>query len=106
MKKPPERVVFLYTNFLNSISRIMKIVSLNPIFEGVKQDSKIVYEKILCIECKTKIKHEVLVDISHNDCSDPNISFYSNYRILRCLNCESISYQTKSHDSYDVDPVG
>jgi len=99
-------VVFLYTNFLNSISRIMKIVSLNPIFEGVKQDSKIVYEKILCIECKTKIKHEVLVDISHNDCSDPNISFYSNYRILRCLNCESISYQTKSHDSYDVDPVG
>ena len=56
----------------------MKIVSLNPIFEGVKQDSKIVYEKILCIECKTKIKHEVLVDISHNDCSDPNISFYYN----------------------------
>ena len=67
---------------------------------------KLLEEKVLCIDCKTRIKHEVLADIPQHDTSDPNISFYNNYRILRCLNCESISYQTKSHDSYDVDAIG
>lgn len=80
-------------------------IILSPKFnEKIKHS--ICYEKILCIECKTQIKHEVLADISQNNHSDPNISFYNNYRILKCLNCESISYQTKSHDSYDVDTIG
>lgn len=84
----------------------MKIISLDSIFKDVKADEKSIFKKILCIQCKTKIKHVVLVDVSIDDCSDPNISFYNNYQILRCINCETISYQTKTYDSYDVDPIG
>lgn len=84
----------------------MKIVSLNPIFATAKADSQTIFKKVLCIECKTKIKHEILIDIAESDFTHNPIDYYLNYRILRCINCNSITYQTKTLCSEDVYQVG
>ncbi|WP_228140685.1 DUF4145 domain-containing protein [Acinetobacter sp. TGL-Y2] len=85
---------------------MMKLNTLNPIFQDSVSKNKIVYKKVLCIECKTHIKHEVLVDISEYDQTHSPIEFYLNYRILKCINCETITYQTKNLCSEDVYQVG
>ena len=54
-------------------------------------------ETCLCIKCKTYLKHEVLTDIYHSyDEYDGILTMYYNHRILRCINCDSISYQNKT----------
>lgn len=84
----------------------MKLNTLNPIFQDPLSKHKIVHKKVLCIECKTHIKHEVLVDISEYDETHSPIDFHLNYRILKCINCGTISYQTKNLSSEDVYPIG
>ena len=63
----------------------MKLNTLNPIFQDPLSKHKIVHKKVLCIECKTHIKHEVLVDISEYDETHSPIDFHLNYRILKIV---------------------
>lgn len=84
----------------------MKLNTLNPIFQDSEFKNTIAHKKVLCIKCKTLIKHEVLVDISDSDFNHSPIDFYFNYRILKCINCGTISYQTKTLYSEDVYQIG
>lgn len=64
-------------------------------------------ETCLCIKCKTYLKHEVLTDIYHSyDEYDGILTMYYNHRILRCINCDSISYQNKTVNSEEVYQIG
>lgn len=80
----------------------MEIKNISPILKKDKICENQILKKILCIECKTLIKHELLVEVSKVDSDDDN----SYYRILKCINCDSITYQTKRFCDYDVYQIG
>ncbi|SEM09460.1 DUF4145 domain-containing protein [Acinetobacter sp. DSM 11652] len=81
-------------------------ISIPQSLEGkITQTNNI--EICLCIGCKTYLKHEVLVDIYHtHDEYDGILTMYYNHRILRCINCDLISYQDKTVNSEYVDQIG
>lgn len=84
----------------------MKINSISPFLTRDKINEIQKFKKILCIECKTTIKHELLVEVSNSESDDDHVSYYSYYRILKCINCESITYQTKAFCSEDIYQIG
>ena len=81
-------------------------ISISSTLEG-----KIKYfqntKSCLCIKCRMHIKHEVLTDIYHTyNEYDGILTMFYNHRILRCINCDSISYQNKTVNSEDVFQIG
>lgn len=67
---------------------------------------KNLYESFLCIQCKTNIRHEVLVDISYSKDEADILTLYYNHKILCCINCDSITYKNKTVNSEDVYQIG
>ncbi|WP_252151805.1 DUF4145 domain-containing protein [Acinetobacter sp. ANC 4862] len=80
-------------------------VALTPKLEK-KITSNEIYEHCLCIECKTNIRHEILVDIAYSKHEADILSLYFNHKILRCINCDSITYQDKIVNSEEVFQIG
>ncbi|MDN5513478.1 MAG: DUF4145 domain-containing protein [Acinetobacter sp.] len=86
-------------------------MNIKSLLVSSKLEGKIEYvqniEIILCTKCRTYIKHEVLTDIYHTyDEYDGILTMFYNHRILRCINCDSISYQDKTVNSEEVDQIG
>ncbi|MNY93313.1 hypothetical protein D3C78_97230 [compost metagenome] len=56
---------------------------------------------IFCLHCKTEIKHEFLIGLeTQKNTEDDN--YYSEYDLLRCINCESITYRTDHYTADDM----
>lgn len=63
--------------------------------------------KVLCSSCKNDTKHKVLTSI-HEEGADPWDEYYTfqwdtDYEIIQCLGCESVSFRSYSVDSENYD---
>lgn len=56
---------------------------------------------IYCLHCKSEIKHEFLIGLETTESSDEE-NYYAEYDLLRCINCESITYRTDHYTSDDM----
>lgn len=77
-------------------------------FEQNKTLDKVV--KIICSSCKNTTKHKVLTSINEKG-SDPWEEHYSfqwntDYEIIQCLGCETVSFRSASINSEDEDYDG
>ncbi|MFW1970483.1 hypothetical protein ACNPQJ_02795, partial [Acinetobacter bereziniae] len=56
---------------------------------------------IYCLHCKIEIKHEFLVSLEtqNGNIDDP---LYSEFDLLRCINCDSLTYKTLHYTNDDV----
>ncbi|MFW1755461.1 hypothetical protein ACG9H7_14405, partial [Acinetobacter wanghuae] len=58
----------------------------------VRNETKDLFH-IYCLHCKSEIKHEVLIGLETQQSTDDE-NYYAEYGLLRCINCESITYRT------------
>lgn len=56
---------------------------------------------IYCLHCKGEIKHEFLIGLETQEITEEE-NYYAEYDLLRCINCESITYKTDHYTSDDV----
>lgn len=56
---------------------------------------------IYCLDCKSEIKHEFLIKLETQKSNDDD-TYYGEYELLRCINCDSITYKTDLYTSDDV----
>ncbi|MDH0836235.1 DUF4145 domain-containing protein [Acinetobacter johnsonii] len=72
---------------------------------NVEANKTEIFDQCLCVKCKIEIKQSVIVNIAdsedHGECT-----LYKNYKILRCINCESITYKNEVVNSEEVFQIG
>ncbi|MDQ9818412.1 DUF4145 domain-containing protein [Acinetobacter bereziniae] len=56
---------------------------------------------IYCLECKTEIKHEFLIGLEAQK-PIPYDILYSEYELLKCINCDSITFRVDQFTADDV----
>ena len=56
---------------------------------------------IYCLHCKSEIKHEFLIGLETTQSTEDE-NYYAEYDLLRCINCESITYRTDHYTSDDM----
>lgn len=56
---------------------------------------------IYCLNCKTEIKHEFLIGLETQEIYDEE-NYYSEHDLLRCINCESITYRIDTYSDGDM----
>ncbi len=63
--------------------------------------------QIICKECKRETAHKIIVcydENSEEDCGGGNyVSWHNSSRIIQCLGCETVSFNTVSSFSEDMD---
>ena len=57
--------------------------------------------KVFCLTCGGEIKHKILIELSKTE-EDKYDKLYSEYSLLECINCESITYRTDYYTSEDM----
>lgn len=66
----------------------------------VRNETKDLFH-IYCLHCKSEIKHEFLIGLETQQSTDDE-NYYAEYDLLRCINCESITYRTDHYTSDDM----
>lgn len=59
---------------------------------------------IYCLHCKSEIKHEFLVGLETNESTEDD-NYYAEHDLLKCINCDSITYRTDFYSTYDMEEV-
>jgi hypothetical protein len=67
--------------------------------------------KVLCSSCKNDTKHKVLTSINEKGIDALDNDYYdykwhTDYEIIQCLGCESVTFRTRSTNSADYDFKG
>lgn len=63
---------------------------------------KEVFDQCLCIKCKIEIKQN---NIEHSE-NYGEITIFKSYKILKCINCDSITYKNEIVNSEEVYQIG
>lgn len=56
---------------------------------------------VYCLHCKTEIKHEFLVSLETKKDTTYE-TLYSEFDLLRCINCDSLTYRTMHYTDDDI----
>jgi Domain of unknown function (DUF4145) len=71
---------------------------------GATKDKQL---KVLCQTCKNRTKHKVITSLNQVGSEDMGYDdvyhWESDYEIIQCLGCESISFRSENSNSEDVD---
>ena len=64
-----------------------------------------IFDQCLCIKCKIEIKQNVIVNLANIE-DYGEFQLYNNYKILKCINCDSITYKNEVINSEEVFQIG
>lgn len=64
-----------------------------------------IFDQCLCIKCKIEIKQNVIVNLANIE-DYGEFQLYNNYKILKCINCDSITYKNEVVNSEEVFQIG
>lgn len=64
-----------------------------------------IFDQCLCVKCKIEIKQSVIVNIIHSE-DYGEFQLYKNNKILKCINCDSITYKNEVVNSEEVYQIG
>ncbi len=61
------------------------------------------FQKCLCLTCKVETKHEILVKIiKHIIYEHKYLRFYESYQLIKCINCDDISFYKEKWNPDDI----
>src|SRR5690606_31931570 len=92
---------FFYDNLYNG--KNMKIVVDNSCSVQVSEPE--IFDQCLCIKCKIDIKQNIIVNITDSE-DYGEFQLYKNYKVLKCINCGSITYKKEIINSEEVFQIG
>lgn len=72
---------------------------------NVEANKNEIFDKCLCVKCKIEIKQSVIVNIMDTE-EHVEYRLFKNYKILKCINCESITYKNEFVNSEDFFQIG
>ena len=72
---------------------------------NVEANKTEIFDQCLCVKCKIEIKQNVIVNIVNSE-DYGDFQLYKNYKILKCINCDSITYKNEVVNSEEVFQVG
>src|SRR5690606_34375441 len=64
-----------------------------------------IFDQCLCIKCKIDIKQNIIVNITDSE-DYGEFQLYKNYKVLKCINCGSITYKKEIINSEEVFQIG
>ncbi|MEN8369051.1 DUF4145 domain-containing protein [Acinetobacter bereziniae] len=72
---------------------------------NVEANKTEIFDQCLCVKCKIAIKQNVIVNIADTE-DYGEYTLYKNYKILKCINCETITYKNEVVNSEEVFQIG